>query len=97
MLERKFRDNLNSDIIGSPFKQSSPRCVKEIKYINNIDMDRNEVICECFLVSRGEIEDAIRQKKLKTVEDVGYVTNAGTGCGGCRDKIQEILDKVNGK
>ena len=30
-------------------------------------MDRNEIICECFLVSRGEIEDAIRQKGLKTV------------------------------
>ena len=39
-------------------------------------MDRKEIICECFLVSRGEIEDAIRVKKLKTVEDVGYVTNA---------------------
>ncbi|MBP3343893.1 MAG: (2Fe-2S)-binding protein [Bacteroidales bacterium] len=60
-------------------------------------MDRKEIICECFLVSRGEIEDAIREKKLKTVEDVGYVTNAGTGCGGCQGKIQEILDKVNGK
>ncbi len=60
-------------------------------------MDRKEIICECFLLSRGEIEDAIRQKKLTTVEEVGYATNAGTGCGGCVDKIQQILDEVNGK
>lgn len=44
----------------------------------------------------GEIEDAIKAKNLKTVEQVGEVTNAGTGCGGCVDKIQAILDRVIG-
>ncbi|MBE6228953.1 MAG: (2Fe-2S)-binding protein [Bacteroidales bacterium] len=60
-------------------------------------MDRKEIICECFLVSRGAIMDAIKEHKLKTVEDVGEYTNAGTGCGGCVEKIQKILDEMNGK
>ena len=42
-------------------------------------------------------ENAIREKGLKTVEEVGEVTNAGTGCGGCQEQIQEILDEINGK
>ena len=42
----------------------------------------SEIICHCFEVSREEIENAIREKGLKTVEEVGEVTNAGTGCGG---------------
>ena len=55
------------------------------------------IICHCFEVSREEIENAIREKGLKTVEEVGEVTNAGTGCGGCQEQIQEILDEINGK
>ena len=55
----------------------------------------SEIICHCFEVSREEIENAIREKGLKTVEEVGEATNAGTGCGGCQ--IQEILDEINGK
>ncbi|WP_418536149.1 (2Fe-2S)-binding protein, partial [Odoribacter laneus] len=48
-----------------------------------------------FEVSREEIEKAIREKGLKTIEEVGENTNAGTGCGGCQEQIQEILDKIN--
>ena len=57
----------------------------------------SEIICHCFEVSREEIENAIREKGLKTVEEVGEATNAGTGCGGCQEQIQEILDEINGK
>ena len=57
----------------------------------------SEIICHCFEVSREEIENAIREKGLKTVEEVGEATNAGTGCGGCPEQIQEILDEINGK
>ena len=56
-----------------------------------------EIICHCFEVSREEIENAIREKGLKTGEEVGEATNAGTGCGGCQEQIQEILDEINGK
>ena len=59
-------------------------------------MDRNETICNCMGVTRGEIVDAIKQNGLKTVEEVGETTSAGTGCGGCQELIQEILDEING-
>lgn len=55
----------------------------------------SEIICHCFEVSREEIEKVIREKGLKTIEEVGENTNAGTGCGGCQEQIQEILDKIN--
>ena len=32
---------------------------------------------------------------LKTVEEVGDATTAGTSCGQCQDDIQEILNEVN--
>ena len=59
-------------------------------------MNREEIICHCMGITRGEIEDAIKAHKLTTVDEVGEVTSAGTGCGGCQEHIQEILDKING-
>ncbi len=59
-------------------------------------MDENEIICHCSAISRGEIVKAIKEKGLKTVEEVGDETDAGTVCGGCQDDIQEILDEING-
>lgn len=57
--------------------------------------DMDEIVCNCFQVTKGEIIEAIKEKKLTTVEQVGEATNAGTGCGGCQDTIQEILDEIN--
>ncbi len=53
-------------------------------------------ICHCNGVMKSEIVKAIREKGLKTVEDVQDATDAGTGCGGCIDDIEEILKEVNG-
>jgi NAD(P)H-nitrite reductase large subunit len=58
-------------------------------------MDNNETVCHCMGVSRGEIIDAIKAGNLKTVEEVGEATSAGTGCGGCQPDIQAILDEIN--
>ena len=53
------------------------------------------VICNCNEIYKSEIVKAINEKGLKTVEEVGEVTLAGTVCGQCQDDIQEILDKLN--
>lgn len=59
-------------------------------------MAEDELICTCNEVYKSEIVKAIKEKGLKTVEEVGDATAAGTTCGGCQDTIQEILDEVNG-
>src|SRR5574340_390948 len=53
-----------------------------------------EVICECFGVTKPEIERVVRDHGLQTVDEVTNYTKAGGGCGGCIDKIQEIIDQV---
>ena len=53
-----------------------------------------EIVCACFGVTDGEIERAIRQNHLTSVEEVTYYTKAGGGCENCHDKIQAILDRV---
>jgi ferredoxin-nitrate reductase len=54
----------------------------------------DELVCSCQAVPRAAIESAIRANALRTVEQVGRHTQAGTGCGGCRLRVQALLDAV---
>ena len=56
-----------------------------------------EVVCKCFGVTDREIERAIRENNLKTVEQVTYYTKAGGGCARCHPKIEAIIEKVRGQ
>lgn len=53
-----------------------------------------EIVCKCFGVTDKEIERAIRENDLKTVEQVTYYTKAGGGCAGCHPKIEAIIARV---
>ncbi|MDD6023027.1 MAG: (2Fe-2S)-binding protein [Oscillospiraceae bacterium] len=54
-------------------------------------MDLNETICFCGGVTAGEIKEAVENGAL-TVEAVGEATGAGTHCGGCQDRIAELIE-----
>jgi len=61
---------------------------------SEVKQKEGEVICECFGVTDVEIERAVRENNLSTVEDVTNYTKAGGGCEGCHDKIREIIAKA---
>ena len=59
-------------------------------------MKENYQICKCKNVSYFDISDALhKNKKFKDVldafEDVKKVTHCSTGCGGCYQKILDII------
>jgi bacterioferritin-associated ferredoxin len=58
-------------------------------------MENDIVICHCNEIYKSEIVKAIKEKGLKTVEEVGEETTAGTICGECLDDIQAILNDLN--
>jgi len=51
---------------------------------------RDATLCICNAVTVGQIEDAI-DDGCASVAAVGDCTRAGTGCGGCRARITELL------
>jgi len=55
-----------------------------------------EIVCECFGVTDREIERAVKENSLRTIEDVTDYVKAGGGCGNCHDRIQEIIDSIIG-
>jgi NifU-like protein len=56
--------------------------------------EEGQIICECFGVTDREIERAVRENNLATVEEVTNFTKAGGGCEKCHDAIREIIAGV---
>jgi NifU-like protein len=56
-----------------------------------------EIVCQCFGVTDREIERAVRENNIATIEGVTDYVKAGGGCGHCHDRIQEIIDSVRGQ
>lgn len=51
---------------------------------------RDATLCICNAVTVGQIDDAI-DDGCGSVAEIGACTRAGTGCGGCRARITELL------
>jgi NifU-like protein len=55
------------------------------------------LVCECFGVTDVQIERAVSEHTLKTVEEITNYIKAGGGCGNCHDQITQIITKVRGE
>ncbi|MFH5822436.1 FAD-dependent oxidoreductase [Georgenia sp. AZ-5] len=51
------------------------------------------MVCRCTGATLGRIDEAV-MAGCATVAEVGKVTRAGTGCGGCHDSIRERLARA---
>ena len=55
-------------------------------------MDLNETICFCADVTAEKKKKAYDEGHT-TVDAIGEATEAGTLCGGCQDRIAELLEE----
>lgn len=55
-----------------------------------------EIVCECFGITDLEIQRAVKENHLSTLEDVTDYVKAGGGCGNCHKNIQNIIDSILG-
>lgn len=64
-----------------------------------IVMVENYMVCNCKQVSYADIANALDQHKdlsnvLEAFEDVQNVTHCSTGCGGCHQKVLDIISQI---
>ena len=48
-------------------------------------------VCSCENVCKGAIERAVAEQACTDVSRIGRLTGAGTGCGGCKPLISDLL------
>ena len=59
----------------------------------------NEVICKCKHVTMIDIEKALHSHSKfedveKEIDEVQKITGCSTGCGGCHDKIMDVISEI---
>ena len=62
-------------------------------------MKENYTICNCKKVTYFDIEDALHDHEkfddvLAAFEDVQKVTHCSTGCGGCHQKVLDVISEI---
>ena len=62
-------------------------------------MKENYIVCNCKQVSFADIANALDAHKkfdsvLEAFEDVKNVTHCSTGCGGCHQKVLDIISEI---
>ncbi|MDD2660623.1 MAG: molybdopterin-dependent oxidoreductase, partial [Methylococcales bacterium] len=53
--------------------------------------DAGIIVCACFNVGEKTIRTAIKEKSLKTHQEVGQCLKAGTNCGSCVPEIKALI------
>jgi len=56
---------------------------------------KSRVICHCFNITEDDIEKAVKQNGLTTIEQVTNYTKAGGGCGACIEEIEQMVNRIN--
>ncbi len=62
-------------------------------------MKENYIVCNCMQVSYNDIANALDNLNkfddvLGTFKSVQDVTNCSTGCGGCYQKVLDIISEI---
>jgi len=55
---------------------------------------RDYIVCPCRKVTRGEVEDIVRETRISDLKTLCEVANVGNKCGGCREMLEQIMNEV---
>ncbi len=86
------KEKMHCSVMGRDALEKAIAC-----YLGEPDAHQEgEIVCECFGVTDRDIERAVKEHHLTSIEEVTDYTKAGGGCGNCHDRIQEIIDRFTG-
>jgi NifU-like protein len=87
------KEKMHCSVLGRDALEKAIYCYMG-ETIKEID---GNIVCECFGVTDKEIERAVTEHQLRTIEDVTNYVKAGGGCENCHEKIQKIIDDIYNK
>ncbi|MFK7899352.1 MAG: nitrite reductase large subunit NirB [Cyclobacteriaceae bacterium] len=59
-----------------------------------LDLPDSAIICSCENVSKGAICNLVQDETCSDVSEVSACTKAGTGCGGCKPMLKDLVTET---
>jgi NifU-like protein len=87
------KEKMHCSVMGHEALEKAIACYRG----ETVPKPEGNIICECFGITDRQIEAAVRDHHLVTIDDVTGHLKAGGGCGNCHENIQAIIDQVQGK
>jgi len=87
------KEKMHCSVMGQEALEKAIACYRG----ETIKKPEGNLLCECFGITDRQIESAVRDHRLFTIEDITGHLKAGGGCGKCHENIQSIIDQVQGK
>ncbi len=87
------KEKIHCSVMGAEALEAALRDYKGLPPLE--EAENGELVCECFGVTDKQIEKAVRENGLTSIEEVTNYTKAGGGCESCHEKIQQIIDSVH--
>lgn len=56
-----------------------------------LDLPDEALICACESISKGQLVEAVSEQGCDTIKGLCKTTKAGTGCGGCKPMLSDLL------
>lgn len=85
------KEKMHCSVMG---QQALKKAIADYKGIEILEKP-GEMVCECFDVTDLEIIEAVKEKDVKTAEDITNLLKAGGGCGHCIEKIEELIESAS--
>jgi NifU-like protein len=89
------KEKMHCSVMGQEALDAAIRYYESGGTVTKPAMKEGTIVCTCFGVTDREIESAVRENNLATVDEVTNFTKAGGGCGGCHEEIKKIIDRVH--
>jgi assimilatory nitrate reductase catalytic subunit len=80
-----------ADLFAAPTLEAANRAVLLAGQAPSGNQDQGRLVCSCFSVGLNTIKAALAEGKATSVDDIGRLLRAGTGCGSCVSELKEIV------
>jgi len=90
------REKMHCSVMGQEALEAAITFFESGGKITEAPHKHGKVVCTCFNITEEEIEIAVKENGLTTLEDVTNFTKAGGACGNCHDEIRAIINRITG-
>ena len=88
------REKMHCSVMGQEALEAAIKFYETGGKITTPEAKEGKIVCVCFNITDTEIEKAVKENGLTTLEDVTNFTKAGGACGKCHDKIREMIAAI---